>query len=239
MNTLQKVQLMTAVVFTSSRPRFHLERIWLDVGYSGGLALSCWMFVCCRECLVSRVASTLAWPPAVLQSAIRPEGGSREALDNPIWAQGRQRKWLGIPDGGHNQENSCKGLNFNTSVWNSRLLPFSLSLPLSLSAPLPVFFLHQPLPLSPSSNSKQKTQLSTQRWTAWLILGFFLFFIISIFWISILHQAYLLSFTLSFSWPNIFPLSPSPNVLAHSFPFKKNAASIWLWSSFTFLFLPS
>lgn len=113
------------------------------------------------------------------------------------------------------------------------------SLSLSLSAPLPVFFLPQPLPLSPSSNSKQKTQLSTQRWTAWLILGFFLFFIISIFWISILHQAYLLSFTLSFSWPNIFPLSPSPNVLAHSFPFKKNAASIWLWSSFTFLFLPS
>lgn len=71
---------MTAVVFASSKPRFHLERVWLDAGYSGGLAFMLDVYVR----LVSRVASALAWPPAVVQSAVRAEGGSREALDNPI-----------------------------------------------------------------------------------------------------------------------------------------------------------
>lgn len=48
--------------------------------------------VCCCVCLVRKVPSALAWSPAVLQSAVRAEGGSTEAEDNPIRAQGRQRK---------------------------------------------------------------------------------------------------------------------------------------------------
>lgn len=176
-----------------------------------GVSLSSWMFVCCRECLVSRVASTLAWPLGVLQSAVRPEGGSKKALDNPIWAQGRQRKWLGIPDGGHNQENSCKGLNFNTSVWNSRLLPFSLSRP-------------PPFPSSSSLCSLCLLQIPNRKHNfpnkvgCLANPGFFLVFIIPILWLFTLHKAYLLCLSPFHPPVLFFPLcQPSSNFLSHSF----------------------
>lgn len=200
--------------------------MWANPGDS----LSCWMFVCWRVCLVRRVPSALALSPADIQSAVRAEGGSREAGDNPVRAQGRQRKWLDIPDGGHSQENSCEGLNFTTSVWNSRLLPFSLTLSLSL----PFYFLlpHSAPALSLSSNSKQKTQLSTQRWTESkyafqrLILCFFLLFILYSLSSDVSasgRHIYFLPPSL-FPFPTFFVLSPSLNFsspLTHSFPLSK------------------
>lgn len=81
---------MNAVVFASSKPRFHLDYVWLGAGYSGGLIFM--LDVCVLACVLSEVRSALAWSPAVLQSAVRAEGGSREAEDNPVRAQGRQRK---------------------------------------------------------------------------------------------------------------------------------------------------
>jgi len=159
---------MTAVVFAFSKPRFHLEYVWIKAGCPRGLTFT--LDVCKRVCLVRRVPFALAWSPAVLQRAVRAEGGSREAEDNPVRAQGRQRKWLDIPDGGHSQENSCEGLNYTTSVWNSRLLPFSPSLLLSIFLlPASASF------LALSASYKLKTLLSTHRWAFWLILNFSLF----------------------------------------------------------------
>lgn len=199
-----------------------------------GVSLSGWMFVRCRECLVSTVASTLAWPRGVLQSAVRPEGGSKKALDNPIWAQGRQRKWLGIPDGGHNQENSCKGLNFNTSVWNSRLLPFSLS----RSPPSPR------LPPSAPSVSffKFQTENIAFRTTVDCLANpaFFLVFIIPILWLKLSTELVYFVFhpfvLLSCFFPSVSLAKLSFALLSDR---TKKAAYIWLWSYFTFLFLTS
>lgn len=197
-----------------------------------GVSLSCWMFVCCRECLVSGVASTLAWPLGVLQSAVRPEGGSKKASDNPIRAQGRQRKWLGIPDGGHNQENSCKGLNFNTSVWNSRLLPFSLSRSppsprLPPSAPSVSFFKFQ------TENIAFRTEVDCLADPGFSLSSLSSDFSPSTKLIYFVFHPFVL---LSCFFP---PVSLTKLSFSLLFWQDKKAAYIWLWSSFTFLFLTS
>lgn len=215
---------MTAVVFVSSRPRFHVESVRLKVGYSGGPALML-DGVCAGMCVLSvRVASTLAWPPVFLRSADRPEGGSREALDNPVWAPGRQRKWLDVPDGGHNQENSCKGLNFYTRAWNGFFFLLLLS-PLSCLLPPPAAASVSFLKFQTTNNSLPHIQSGG----CLQILPVF-------------DHLYLLSnyFLSHFPFSSFFSLwRPYQTFFSHSFPFRKRAASIWLWSSFTFLFLPS
>lgn len=103
----------------------------------------------CYPALLS-VASRSHWRG--LQRSFRALTGWREGAQwlqtAPFQHSHRQRKWLHIPDGRHNQKNSSKELCFSTSVWNSTQLPCHLLPPAS-------FFPSQTLPLSPSSNSKQ------------------------------------------------------------------------------------
>lgn len=165
------------------------------------------------------------------------EGGSREASDNPIWWQGRQRKWLGIPDGGHNQENSCKGLDFSASVWREQtasLFPDSLLF-------LPPFLYSSSLSpclcLLPQIPNRKHTEVYDLANPLGILL---MFFIISIFGLSSSSRhIYIYIFLPFFFYFSIYHPSVTHTALSCSVLFlsgRKQAASIWLWSCFTFLF---
>lgn len=90
-----KIQLITAVAISSSKLRFHLEFVWLDAGYSGSVAFmldECAAAAVC-VCVLSE-RSRLLWRG--LQQLFRVlserREGAKEAEDNPVRAQGRQRK---------------------------------------------------------------------------------------------------------------------------------------------------
>lgn len=187
-----------------------------------GVLLSCWMFTC-----VLSGESRLHWHG--LQRSYRVLSEQRE---------GAERRWTTLfeqrADGGSDSTfqmvditriTLARGLSSYTSVWNRRLLPFSRSLSTSLL-------------LSPSFKFQTKNTAIHTGGLPGLSLVSFLFLIIHFSWIFIPSQTYWFFLQPLFLLSYFFP-SHSPKV-AHYFPFwKKKTAYIWLWSSFTFLFLPS